>query len=168
MPELVKDESGWNGKINFLGELYRLHIFPEGDSASPTPRQLITVASIEEAPVNLMQEICQHARAYCERVDEYVGLEDDGITIDYQNISQHFRATNVLVPELGNFDGCIYGVQYECDWEPEHGMQILFEDGNVVSCGPCNGMFHSGRHWLKYLQLPAAERKEQLQAIAGR
>jgi len=38
-------------------------------------------------------------------------------------------------------DGRVYvSVEYECDWEPEHGLQIVFRDGRTVTkVGPYNG-----------------------------
>jgi hypothetical protein len=31
-------------------------------------------------------------------------------------------------------------LECECDWEPEHGLQIVFRDGRTVTkVGPCNG-----------------------------
>lgn len=38
-------------------------------------------------------------------------------------------------------DGRVYvSLECECDWEPEHGLQIVFRDGRAVTkVGPHNG-----------------------------
>lgn len=154
--------------VRFFGTTLPLSIMGESGRDTPTPRQLEMIDHIETLnDAGLREDIWRNAIVYCKRVDSIVELDSDGITIDYKNIGQHFRAICVIIPQLDDFAGNIFLLHYDCDWESEHGMQLVIEDGRVISCSSCDGLAFSGRYWLAYLKLSPEERMRQLQDTAS-
>jgi hypothetical protein len=60
--------------------------------------------------------------------------------------------TDVMVVRNPSHDRRVYvSIECECDWEPEHGLQIVFREGQVVSkVGPYNGHVTNAAAYARY------------------
>jgi hypothetical protein len=68
--------------------------------------------------------------------DWYVEIAGPDDVLDHVTVGPE-----VMVRRDPYSDGRVYvSVECECDWEPEHGLQIVFREGRAVSkVGPYNG-----------------------------
>jgi len=69
------------------------------------------------------------------RIAEAVDDEDLGCRIDSdEEVWRHVRPTEVFVSRRHRRDRTIYlQITAECDWEPEHGLQIVYRRGSELS-----------------------------------
>ena len=81
--------------------------------------------------------------AYYEDVQSEVGEEDDFPSIaGPDEIWEHIDLGGEVTVRRGtDAEGRVYlSLECECDWEPEHGLQIVFRDGRAVTkVGPFDG-----------------------------
>ena len=141
---------------------YPVHVYivREGD-LSPSPRQLEVLTSLPLLPAVLLEEIAVSAADYCRRVDSVVNLANEGISVDYGDITRHYRFTTILIPELGQCESNYMFISADCDWEDEHGMEIFVADGRVIRCDRQNSLPFSGL-WKKIIDAPAERRRQLL------
>ncbi|MBU0660714.1 hypothetical protein KKG22_00875 [Patescibacteria group bacterium] len=68
-------------------------------------------------------------------------LEYSNIDIEKENILNHIQFGNVINVEKREYDKKVYlSFECECDWEREHGLQIVFKEGNIINkIGPYDG-----------------------------
>jgi hypothetical protein len=84
---------------------------------------------------------------YRDVMDDVVAAGDDGyhVAIDGpHDVLEHVRlGTEPLVTRDAYGDRRVHvSVECECDWEPEHGLQVVFREGRTVTkVGPYNGHF---------------------------
>lgn len=69
-----------------------------------------------------------------QRMAELVSEEDFGCRIDAENdVWSHVRFSEVFVSRRHRRDKAIYvQITAECDWEPEHGLQLVYRGGNEL------------------------------------
>ena len=143
-----------------LSRTLRVYIMDE-TGASPTERQLRAYERFQTLPTTLCDEIARHAIRYCDRIDDLVGLEAEGIAINRSQIGQHFRITTLLIPRLADSGTDYYFISADCDWEPEHGMQIILENDAIVYCSDHSSLAF-GAAWQKVLDEPDETRAQIL------
>ena len=97
--------------------------------------------SIDE---DVLKEVQAHILAYYDDVFRSVGAEEP----DFPQISSpndvwaHIRFGNEPIVSRRPYgdQGIYVSVECECDWEPEHGLQIVFKNGQTVNkVGPYDG-----------------------------
>jgi hypothetical protein len=143
-----------------------VYIMQEGDS-SPSARQLEALTLFKALPSRTLEEIASRAVTYCQKVDSVVDLSAEGIGIDYDDIARHYRFTSLLIPQLNCCESNFVFVSADCDWEPEHGMQLLLEDGCVLWCGDHSTLPFSAQ-WKRIIDAPAEERRQRLEETLSR
>jgi hypothetical protein len=72
--------------------------------------------------------------AHYKKISELVSNEDLGCQIESpEEVWQHVHPSEVFVKRRARRDCAIYiSVAAECDWEREHGLQIVFKGGNQL------------------------------------
>lgn len=157
--------SAWerNEVVRSLGnEVVRIAFEQEGDATVPTARQLQALDSLHGVPGDeLARDIAVNARRYYERVDSVVNLAGEGIDIDPENIASHFKIVGVTIPILGGCESDLIFVDATCDWEEEHGMQLLLADGSVVYCGDYSTI-QMGPQWRDIISAPTRDKSVEL------
>jgi len=133
----------WNGDFweveggrSLFGLDLGVYIVTERDE-EPTPRQLESIESIDSLSTELWSNLCDQARSYFERIKSATNA---GANVDMRKIDDHFKLKDVLIPEIGDCADDYLVLSGECDWEEEHGIQFLLENGNVLHCGPDTGL----------------------------
>ena len=62
---------------------------------------------------------------------------------------RHVRLTQVTVPQHGATADRYVFVDGECDWEEEHGLELLFKNEHLFKVGPQEGLAQNVE-WLNY------------------
>ena len=103
-----------------------------------------TISNFLSIDENALREVESDLVAYYEDVLRAVGEEEP----DFPRISapddvwKHIRFGNEPIVSRRPYgdQGVYVSVECECDWEPEHGLQIIFRSGRIVSkVGPYDG-----------------------------
>lgn len=101
---------------------------------------------------------------YRDVMDQVLTDEDDDWHVEIDGphrVLEHVRLGNEpMVARESHGDQRVYiSVECECDWEPEHGLQIVFRDGaTVTKVGPYDG----------HLTNSAAYHDDQLEGVVYR
>lgn len=56
--------------------------------------------------------------------------------IDENNVLEHIHIGSVIVEKECRTDRIEFHVEGECDWEPEHGLEITISDNRILYVGP--------------------------------
>lgn len=122
--------------VPFLGETVEITVIPEdGQEARPSPRQLAAIDALDDLPPEILEKIDNAADGHRRRVDDLINLAEEGLgDIQRDNIHEHYEIDEVVIPPHGTSPRIFQFISAECDWEEEHGMEILLCDGKVVSC----------------------------------
>ena len=84
-----------------------------------------------------------HVFSYYRDVDGYWDSPDEPVLIgDPSEVWAHVQfGTDAYVYRRDSGDNGIYiSIECECDWEPEHGLQIVFKNGkSICKVGPYDG-----------------------------
>jgi hypothetical protein len=102
------------------------------------------IANFLAVPEAVLKDAATHILEYCEDMNSNWEPEDpEYVAIDRpQDVWKHLRIGNEPMIERRAYGdrGVYISVECGCDWEPEHGLQIVFKNGVVVNkVGPYNG-----------------------------
>lgn len=156
---MSQDDFPWNGYfwerewfVPLLNKAVPISIVPENGGLPPTLPQLALANRLSELPQSLWTEIEDAAEAYRAETDASVNLaEYDLGHINRANIRDHFAILDVVIPPLEGSTEFLIFLTGNCDWEEEHGLEILLKNNHVISCGPNEG-FCLSQGWFEYLQ----------------
>jgi len=147
MAEFRWDDHWWTRTclVPLVDRQIDVSIFPEDfRNASPSERQLEAFASALKLSPTLHDLLDAAAERYREEVDEAVGLTWPEVAgINRQNIRAHYRIDRIFVPRLRSSKRSFLFLEGECDWEEEHGIEFLLRDGQVIQCGPQEGLMQN-------------------------
>lgn len=129
-----------------------IYIMQEDDQ-QPTGRQQEILASLQNTPNDLLLDIKTCAMEYYREIDSVVNLTEEGKAIDERSLEQHFRIKSVLIPEIRNCSTNYCFMSFDCDWEEEHGMQVLLADGKIIACGQHSSLPFSPQ-WAQAISIP--------------
>lgn len=135
--------------LRHLGLTLPVNVILE-EGTGPTPAQQRMLASLEELPTSVLTEIDLHALRYFNNIDEAETAEEVGIQIDPKRIRQHYRLTAATIPILRDSPRQFFFLYADCDWDPEHGLEILLNGTEVLYCDAPTTLCDSPR-WLEML-----------------
>ncbi len=81
---------------------------------------------------------------YCSDINQFLEPEDELHVDDPYELWNHVRLGRTIYVERRHYgDRKLYAtIECGCDWEPEHGLQIVFREGlRVTKLGPYDGHF---------------------------
>jgi hypothetical protein len=130
-------------------------ISEDGDQ-EPSQRQIALLDSLDTLTEEINSKLANLARE-----DFKTRLENWGITpqelyeeiemeIDEQNIQNHFKIEQVVIPPIRNCSFDYVFMCGNCDWDEEHGIEFLLKNGEPVQCNAQGGLA-SGAEWNDYL-----------------
>lgn len=158
-------EYGWQTRrrLPFLNRRLKITIIPECDGAEPTIRQLQVLESLEPIPPEFIDGIDDYVTAHRRR---YMNVISRAIRA-YSWLTRFLRITSgsdmndvfgtgyeiteIVIPQLEATPNQYFFLNAECDWDDEHGLEILVRDGTVVHCGMQEMPYFIGSEWLKYI-----------------
>ncbi|MFI0410437.1 DUF6985 domain-containing protein [Actinomadura sp. 3N508] len=90
---------------------------------------------------------------YRDITDDVLASGDDDWYVEIagpDDVLDHVRLGNepMVTRDLGGDDHVYVSLECECDWEEEHGLQIVFRDGRTVTkVGPYDGHLTNSSAW---------------------
>ncbi len=131
----------WSGQVTLPlplpGGATELHLSPEGERVPSEARR-------EAGRAALARDDAARARLETMLHDNYEEVRDDLLEMDDpmfpeppdistpDAVWEHVTLTYLEIPEHGNARGRYFRLGFECDWEAEHGCEVLFRDGRPV------------------------------------
>ena len=145
----------WSGRasFSFLGDL-AIAIIPEGVQRSPSQLQLAVADWALALTPTFQSALNAAALNYCTEICEYVDLEEElGLAlITDANISNHFRITDMVIPRLNSCKRKYFFLAGECDWDPDHGIELLIENDSILRCGQQNCLYLNAE-WSDFISV---------------
>lgn len=116
-------------QVEFLGSKCQVLVCFEDGEDYPTQRQIkLLKKTLRATNYDVMDDASESHR---KRVDAMVGLDEYGLGhINRANIREHYSVGMIVIPKLDSSsdDYVIFGCS--CEWEEEHGMQIILMNGD--------------------------------------
>ncbi len=140
-------------RVPILGQIVEISIDPEPETANlPSPAQIRSL----EAFLALSPDQ-KNGWAHQIALDCYytcLGYKIDGETPPVRlrkraNVWRHLRLRQVFVPQHGNTQDRYVFIQGGCDWEEEHGLELLFKNERLFRVGPQEGLAQN-EEWFNY------------------
>jgi len=158
----------WEAEIQIpsLGRTLPVYIREEEKGEAPSTRQLAIANALDFVLTNASHAMSAIAVKYYESISARVDLENEGIAIDPDHISNHYRLSSVIIPAIRDSQSDFVIVGADCDWEEEHGMEFVLENGRAIACGPQSSLAF-GAFWDEVLAASPSERVRLLRLIPG-
>ena len=146
-PVTEDDESGWyfSEPLAIPGLRGRVcRIVLEGYAEHPKQEEFhVAIANLLSSERDLLHDAEEYVYLYYKDVRSTLFPSDAGhIDIDRAHLWEHVQVGNEpIVSRRAHGDKGIYvSLECNCDWEPEHGLQLVFKDGRTVKkVGPYDG-----------------------------
>lgn len=110
---------------------------------------------LDDLPAEMEKRLALYLNRYytdCEQ--DYDEEHAESETVNEDNIFSHIRISSVIVDEACRTDRIEFHVDGECDWEPEHGLEITISNGKILYVGPFEnygpnsaGLKYALEHW---------------------
>lgn len=115
-------------QVDFLGFDCRVVVCAEDGADGPSWRQRRLLSRVLRYSEHSLVD--DAAELYRANVDEMVGLDEYGLGhINRSNIREHYGISRITIPiQAGSPDDYIV-LDGGCDWEEEHGLQLLIKNG---------------------------------------
>ena len=136
------DRFCWKGAlhVSFLDSKVEICIMPVQGDQRPTPSQLELVEAIRKLPKSIRPRMNDAAEAWRECCDEAVDLSEYDLGhINRRNIQKHYQVTAIDVPRDAEHEDDYLIFVADCEWESEHGMQLILKNREFVLFGEQDG-----------------------------
>lgn len=144
--ELAFDESdgtllGDPRPIAALGDAECGIVLEDYDEEAPDADYLEAIARFLAAGPALLDSAAPQVFAYFKDFTAYVGTEGELPIKTPGDVWSHVDFFEVSMARRAEGDGRVYVMVWaDCDWEPEHGLQLSFRDGATLArVSPCDG-----------------------------
>jgi len=100
------------------------------------------IASLRSSERDLLSEAEPHVFRYYQDVSRTVDRGDPDFVAEPYSVWEHVQLGSELrASRRRRADHAVYvSLECNCDWEPEHGLQLVFKEGRVVvKVGPYDG-----------------------------
>jgi hypothetical protein len=167
--KFTKDDDLWEAEVYvpIFDVTVPLTVLGEDDQG-PSSRQQEIVDSIAILPMSLLKTLKYRAYEYFARVRDEAGEAEFDPSIKKGTIQKHYRLKSTLVPKIKDSPTNYLFLTFDCDWEEEHGMQVVLADDQIVTCKECSTLAW-GAAWKRVLALPNVESQiEYIRSIGSR
>ena len=140
-------------RVPVLDQLIDVWVQPENDSSDlPSPAQLSALeAFLALGPAQKAEwthQVALDCHYTCLR------LETDGDTPPVRlrkrnDVWRHLRLATVFIPKHGKTADRYVFIDGSCDWEEEHGLQLLFKNERLLRVGQNEGLAMN-EEWLLF------------------
>lgn len=91
-------------------------------------------AYLDSMPEPLLTRLKECSLRYCEDMRQYSDPDAPGVPegVSARNILDYARANCLIIEKPRNRNVIAFGVEFTCDWEPEHGMEWTVRDGRAL------------------------------------
>ena len=102
------------------------------------------IAHFESMPKAMRKELCNALIRYCEKYREFAIQEDFYFEIpeiqQLEEIFEYVSFSTIHVEDVQDTSIIAYSVDGSCDWEVEHGLQIVVRDDEILYVGNYEGV----------------------------
>lgn len=128
--------------VPFLNRILKITIEPESEDGQPTERQIALVDAIGSFSTSIRESINDAAEKYRKEIDDEVDLSEYDLGhINRRNIENHYMISKIVIPPIGACKDDYHFLEGSCEWEEEHGLEILLRNGEVIYCGPMEALY---------------------------
>jgi hypothetical protein len=111
--------------------------------ADPSQAEFHTVVrNLLSSSRETLHAASQELQKYCDDINEFCEPEDELHVDNPHDLWRHVQLGKVIYVQRRRYgDRKLYAtIECECDWEPEHGLQIVLREGlTVTKLGPYDG-----------------------------
>ena len=132
-------------KVKFFGSSCDVCVTLEEGRTSPSIRQRLLIYRLQRYAPELMEKICDAAERHRFEYEGPVGFlhEEYGLPImNRKNIREHFSYGLILIPRLTGSSDDYTVLGCDCEWDIEHGMEMLIKNGTEVPWQGVAGPWH--------------------------
>lgn len=116
-----------------------------GDVASN--QQLDFYRSLTQSDFPHSEELDDWAFRYFQEVAKIIDVRECGCQdATRNNIDKYYEIQRALVPPLWDSDDRYLVLGGNCDWDDEHGIQMIVRNASVIKCGESDGIYQ-GLGW---------------------
>ena len=140
-------------RVPVLGQLVEVWVQPESDSAaSPTPAQIRALDAFlalgPEQKADWTHQVALDIYDTCRLFG--IGQDETPVRLRKRDdVWKHVRLPQVFIPTHGKTHDRYVFVDGSCDWEEEHGLELLFKNERLIRVGRNEGLAQS-EEWLLY------------------
>lgn len=166
MSDLTWNGDFWEAYIYisiFSESLTQVYIYRD-DCSAPTQRQLSVFNKLSLLPESIVYDIEKNAVSYFEKVDSEMSNNSQRSEIDKNRIWANLKIKRILIPELYECNDDFFIISAECDWEPEHGMELLVKNCSVISCNENRGIAFNPQ-WEDVVKASETDRQKFLELL---
>lgn len=139
--DLSKEEHGMSGTVRSKLADKNLEVWIEEDVSIEYVN--LCAKSLSSIDDNLIEDICKAAISYSEDFCEMVGQEPPKIE-KMRDILQYVEFGSMLVDEPEDKSVPVVHLTGGCEWEPEHGIEVIIRNGELIYLGAYNGAWAWG------------------------
>lgn len=133
---LIKDEHGMYGNMHCKWLEQQLEVMIAEDVSIEYAS--LCADSLNSINDNLINDICRAAIAYAEEFCEMVGQEPPKVNA-IRDILQYIEFGTLQIDEPEDESIPVVHLGGGCDWEPEHGIEMIIRNGELIYLGAYNG-----------------------------
>ncbi len=129
-------EDGFEGEMYFtLFDRDIMVFFEEGANEEYANRCVTYLNSLSDEVVN---QLCLASIRYCNDFLYGIG-EDEKVFEKPSDVLRLVYPSSLIVPEPLNGNEPVINMELNCEWEIEHGMQLIIRNDSVLYVGGYNG-----------------------------
>jgi hypothetical protein len=116
----------------------------EGYDDDPQPEEFhVAIANLLSSERDLLTDAAPHVYRYYEDMNSNWEPEDaEYLAVQREQLWDHVQVGYELMITRRSYGdkGVYVSIECNCDWEPEHGLQLVFKDGRTIKkVGPYDG-----------------------------
>jgi hypothetical protein len=115
-------------------------------------RQLDVIRYLTNLDSTILNTLDEAAYSYYARLDSIVDFSSEGKSISKSMIRANYLLTSVLIPQIRICSVNYFFLNFDCSWEEERGMQVLFASDKMLFCGESTSLWISSR-WHNIITL---------------
>lgn len=136
--------------LSFLKQEIKIMFDKEDKESGITEKQLMAYQGITKLPDSFLKDSNKGIYENYIYVSDSVDPKPPKIS-GSDNVWEHIRVDSILIPRHKNSQHIFFFLEIECDWEEEHGLEILFKDYKPILFTQQEGL-SSSEEWEDYIK----------------
>lgn len=139
--EMIQNQFGeLEGKI--WNDLFQTELVVEFPSVEEQEYAQRCAEYFSHMPDDMVDRLCVYCNRYCDAFRRFFGEEDFEVPAEVsgREILSYVTPGRLIVELAQNSDALAFHVECECEWEPEHGLEITINSAKILYVGPYEGV----------------------------
>lgn len=138
-------------QVPFLGRTVHFMIDPEQKDGEVTDKQRQVYLSILKVPESTRRLMAPAMYQNYRRIRDSVDDDTMPSIANATFVWRHVSPSQVFIPRHSTSRHEYFFVAFECAWEPEHGLEVLFKNGAIEHVSQQNGLALNERWFTSYI-----------------